>query len=525
VHLDFLNLRNILKNKRKRAVMGDAKQAYERLIAEVKQVAILGSCASVLGWDEQTYMPKGGVKNRSEQLALLAGLTHERFTAPQIGDWLSEVEGSDLVSDRLSIEAVNVREIRRGYDRSTKLPKDLVQELARMTTIGQQAWAEARSKSDFALFQPHLEAILDLKKKEAAALSTGNTPYDALLDEYEPGETTDNLTQVFSALRNELVELVGAIVDSGKKPNLDIVKRHYPKDKQSEFGQMVAAQIGFNFECGRIDETAHPFCSGFGPGDTRLTTRYDEDFFPQAFFGTMHEAGHGIYDQGLNADYYGTPMGNSTSLGIHESQSRMWENFVGRSRAFWTHFFPKAQEAFPDALAGVSADDFYFAVNNVEASFIRVEADEVTYNLHILLRFEMEQALMNGGLKAADVPGAWNETFEKYFGLTPPDDAHGCLQDIHWSFGGIGYFPTYTLGNLYAAQLFEQARDDLGNLDDQFSAGNFLPLKSWLNEKIHKPGQKYRASELVEVVTGKSLSHDPLVRHLKTKFGALYGVG
>lgn len=504
--------------------MGDAKQAYDALIAEVKQIALLGSCASVLGWDEQTYMPKGGVQHRSEQLALLAGMTHERFTSSQIGAWLADVEGSDLVSDSLSVEAVNVREIRKGYDRATKLPKDLVQELARMTTIGQQAWAEARSKSDFAQFQPHLEKIVDLKKKEAAALDIGKTPYDALLDEYEPGETTGNLTAVFAALRDELVPLVSAIVDSGKKPNLDIVKRHYAKEKQSEFGQLAASLIGFDFDRGRLDETAHPFCSGLGPGDTRLTTRYDEAFFPQAFFGTLHEAGHGIYDQGLDGAHYGTPMGSSVSLGIHESQSRMWENFVGRSRAFWTYFFPKAQGIFPDALNGVTEEEFYFAVNNVEASFIRVEADEVTYNLHILLRFEMEQALMNGGLKVADVPGAWQEKFETYFGITPPDDAQGCLQDIHWSFGGIGYFPTYTLGNLYAAQFFEQARADLGDLDSHFADGDFLSLKNWLNEKIHQPGQKYRASDLVENVTGQSLSHAPLIRHLKAKFESLYGI-
>jgi len=504
--------------------MGDAKQAYDALIAEVKQIALLGSCASVLGWDEQTYMPKGGVQHRSEQLALLAGMTHERFTSSQIGAWLADVEGSDLVSDALSVEAVNVREIRKGYDRATKLPKDLVQELARMTTIGQQAWAEARSKSDFAQFQPHLEKILDLKKQEATALNIGKTPYDALLDEYEPGETTENLTAVFAALRDELVPLVSAIVDSGKKPNLDIVKRHYAKEKQSEFGQLAASLIGFDFDRGRLDETAHPFCSGLGPGDTRLTTRYDEAFFPQAFFGTLHEAGHGIYDPGLDEAHYGTPMGSSVSLGIHESQSRMWENFVGRSQAFWSHFFPKAQSIFTEALTGVTEEEFYFAVNNVEPSFIRVEADEVTYNLHILLRFEMEQAMMNGGLQVADVPGAWKEKFETFFGITPPDDAQGCLQDIHWSFGGIGYFPTYTLGNLYAAQFFEQARADLGDLDSQFAGGDFLSLKKWLNEKIHQPGQKYRASELVENVTGKSLSHAPLIRHLKAKFEPLYGI-
>ena len=321
------------------------------------------------------------------------------------------------------------------------------------------------------------------------------------------------------------MQLVGAIAASGKTPNLEILKRNYPVDQQAEFGRLAAAQIGFDFDCGRIDETAHPFCSGLGPGDTRLTTRYDVNFFPMAFFGTLHEAGHGIYDQGLDAAHYGTPMGESVSLGIHESQSRMWENFVGRSRSFWTHFFPEARKRFAAALDDVDLDAFYFAVNNVERSFIRVEADEVTYNLHILLRFEMEQAMMNDGLSVDDVPSAWNERFEKYFGLTPPDDANGCLQDIHWSGGGIGYFPTYTLGNLYGAQLFEQAREDLGDLDAQFAAGDFSPLKNWLNAKIHRQGQRHLAGDMIKEVTGKPLSHEPLVRHLKAKFGALYGVG
>ncbi|MDP6039189.1 MAG: carboxypeptidase M32 [Candidatus Latescibacteria bacterium] len=499
-------------------------EAYEALITEVKQIALLGSCASVLGWDEQTYMPKGGAKHRSEQLALLVGMVHERATASQISDWLEEIEGSHLVSDALSVEAVNVREIRQGYDRAVKLPKSLVEEMARVSTLAQQMWVEAREKSDFALFLPHLSKILDLKHQEAAALNTGTTAYDTLLDEYEPGETSENLTRVFSALRNELVELVGAIAESGKQPSEDILAGEYPVDQQETFGKAVASQIGFDFECGRLDVTAHPFCSGIGPGDTRLTTRYDTHFFAQALFGTMHESGHGIYDQGLPEDHYGTPMGGAVSLGIHESQSRMWENFVGRSRSFWTHFFPKVKEAFPDALGRVAEDDFYAAINTVSPSFIRVEADEATYNLHIMLRFEMEQALLDGGLKAADVPGAWNETFEKYLGLTPPDDAQGCLQDIHWSGGGIGYFPTYALGNLYAAQFFEQAREDVGDLDAQFAEGNFKPLKDWLAEEIYSQGQRYRASDLIQEVTGKPLSHEPLMRHLKGKYGALYGV-
>ncbi|MCE2432189.1 MAG: carboxypeptidase M32 [Candidatus Latescibacteria bacterium] len=504
--------------------MADVKSIYQRLIAEIKQIALLGSCASVLGWDKQTYMPKGGAGHRAEQLALLSGMIHERATAPQIGDYLAEIENSDLVSDPYSEAAVNVRELRRDYDRAIKLPRSLVEELARVATISQQVWREAREKSDYALFQPHLTKILDLKHQQVRALGNGETPYDTLLDDYEPGETTENLTRVFSGLRDELVELVGAIAESGKKPDENILTRTYPIDQQEAFGKIAAAQIGFNFDNGRLDITTHPFCSGIGPGDTRLTTRYNTHHFSESFFSIMHEAGHGIYDQGLNDEYYGTPMGSSISLGIHESQSRMWENFVGRSEAFWAHFFPKVQAAFPDALSDVSERDFYGAINTVAPSFIRVEADEATYNLHIMLRFELEQALIDGGLKAEDVPGVWNETFEKYLGITPPDDARGCLQDIHWSGGGIGYFPTYALGNLYAAQFFEQARQEVGDLDPQFAEGVFDPLKNWLTEKIYSQGQRYRANELIEVVTGKPLSHEPLMRHLRAKYEPLYGI-
>ena len=504
--------------------MADVKSIYQRLIAEIKQIALLGSCASVLGWDKQTYMPKGGAGHRAEQLALLVGMIHERATAPQIGDYLTEIENSDLISDPYSEAAVNVRELRRDYDRAIKLPRSLVEELARVATISQQVWREAREESDYALFQPHLKKILDLKHQQVRALGNGETSYDTLLDDYEPGETSENLTRVFSGLRDELVELVGAIAESGKKPDENILTRTYPIDQQEAFGKIAAAQIGFNFDNGRLDITTHPFCSGIGPGDTRLTTRYNTHHFSESFFSIMHEAGHGIYDQGLNDEYYGTPMGSSISLGIHESQSRMWENFVGRSEAFWAHFFPKVQAAFPDALSDVSERDFYGAINTVAPSFIRVEADEATYNLHIMLRFELEQALINGGLKAEDIPGVWNETFEKYLGITPPDDTQGCLQDIHWSGGGIGYFPTYALGNLYAAQFFEQARQEVGDLDAQFAEGVFEPLKNWLTEKIYSQGQRYRANELIEVVTGKPLSHEPLMRHLRAKYEPLYGI-
>jgi len=502
-----------------------AREMYDELVRELQQTALLGSCASVLGWDEQTYMPPGGAEHRSNQLGLLAGLTHDRATSPRIGELLDALEQSELTRDPDSPEAVNIREARRDYDRATKLPRRLVEDLSRVSTLAQQAWVEARKQSNFSHFLPWLEKIVPLKREEAAAIGYGDgIPYDALLDDYEPGATAADIQRLFTPLRDELVKLVAAIADSGKHPELEILQRLYPVEAQRSFSRHASRLIGFDYLEGRLDEAAHPFCAGVGPGDTRLTTRYDPHHFPGAFFGTLHESGHGIYDQGLLKEAFGLGMGQATSLGIHESQSRLWENFVGRSQAFWNYFYPQAQAVFPEALANVPQRAFYWAINDVRPSFIRVEADEVTYNLHIMLRFELEQPLIAGDLKPADVPGVWNETFTRYFGITPPNDAQGCLQDIHWSGGGIGYFPTYCLGNMYAAQFFETARKDLGNLDEQISRGEFMPLKEWLNEKIHRRGKQYRAQRLVEVVTGRPLSHEPLVAHLKSKFGELYGV-
>ena len=501
--------------------MADTEKLYDEFIEYLRTTALLGSCASVLGWDEQTYLPPGGAEHRANQLSLLAGLVHERATAPRLGKLLEALEAEPGDAD--SPQSVNVRETRRSYDRATKLPRRLVEELSRVATLSQQAWVEARRKSDFNLFLPWLEQVVALKREEAEAIGYGDgIPYDALLDDYEPGMTAREVEALFTPLREELVPLVAAIRDSGRQPDVSILTRCYPVDVQRSFSIDAAKQIGFNFHDGRLDVAAHPFCSGFGPGDCRLTTRYDEHHFPGAFFGTLHEAGHGIYEQGLDRSAWGTPMGDSTSLGIHESQSRMWENFVGRSRAFWTRFFGPAQQAFPEALSDVGREDFFAAVNDVRPSFIRVESDEVTYNLHIMLRFEMEQPLISGDLAPADVPGVWNETFTRYFGITPTDDAQGCLQDIHWSGGGIGYFPTYALGNMYAAQFFVAAGEKLGDLEEQFARGEFEPLKNWLNENIHCHGKQYRANRLVEVVTGRSLSHQPLTDHLHRKFGELY---
>ncbi len=499
-------------------------ESYEELIRRVRETRLLGSCAAVLGWDQRTYMPAKGAPHRAQQLALLAGMVHEQATAPEIGELLGEVEGSELVREGDSAAAVNVREIRRRYDRACKIPRALVTELARTCTLARDVWVQARRESDFALFRPWLEKIVAFKRQEAEAVGYAGVPYDALLDDYEPGETSDHLSTLFADLRDALVPLVAAIQGSGRRPDIAILEREYPVDRQEDFGRAAAAMIGFDFTAGRLDETAHPFCSGIGPGDTRLTTRYDPRDFGDAFFSILHEAGHGIYDQGLDPAHYGTPMGAAVSLAIHESQSRLWENFVGRSRAFWEHVFPLARRTFPEALADGSLDAFHFAINDCRPSFIRVDADEVTYNLHVLLRFELEQALISGDLPAADAPAAWNEAFHRYFNLRPPDDARGCLQDTHWSGGAISYFPTYTLGNLYAAQFFAQADADLGRLDEQFRRGEFAPLKEWLTTRIHRHGQRFRAADLVVAVTGEPLSPRFFLEHLRAKFGPLYGI-
>jgi carboxypeptidase Taq len=368
-----------------------------------------------------------------------------------------------------------------------------------------------------------LEKTIELKRQQAEALGYPQCPYDALLDEYEPEALTADLRPVLEGLREELVPLVAKIQASRRRPNTALLHRNFPVEVQDRFGREAAAKIGFDFTRGRLDVTTHPFCTTLGPHDCRITTRYDDTFFNSAFFGILHEAGHGLYEQGLLTEDYGLPSGEAISLGIHESQSRLWENLVGRSRAFWTFYYPLAQQQFPAALGDVALDDFYFAINDVRPSLVRVEADEATYNLHILIRFELERALLDGELEAAELPGAWNEKYQQYLGITPPNDREGVLQDVHWSAGLIGYFPTYSLGNLYAAQFFAQARKELGNLDETFGRGDFRPLLDWLRQNIHRHGQRWTASELVERVTGRPLSAKPLVEYLQAKLGPLYG--
>ncbi|MCZ6786204.1 MAG: carboxypeptidase M32 [Planctomycetota bacterium] len=499
--------------------MGRNDDCYARLLDRRREIRELDSCSHLLDWDLETYMPATGAEHRARQQALLAGLMHQRRTAPELAELLENV-----APEEGSAEAACVREIKREYDRQINLPVELVEELARMRTLARNAWKEAREKKSFAIFQPWLEKIVTLKRREAEAVGYSEQPYDALLDEFEPGETTSAVESVFVPLRTALADLLKRILGSKRRPDKTILEQVYPVSAQKELGRKAATAIGFNFKEGRLDTTTHPFCAAIGPGDCRITARFSERFFPGGLFGILHEAGHGIYEQNLDVSHWGTPLGEACSMGVHESQSRLWENFVGRSRSFWKHAFPVAQSMFPDALGLTKLDEFYAAINNVEPTFIRVEADEVTYNLHIFLRFELEQALVSGSLDVADVPGAWREAFTRDFQRTPPDDAMGCLQDIHWSLGMLGYFPTYALGNVYAAQFMEAARNDLGDLDLMFARGEFLTMREWLTDKIHRHGARYYPRDLVQRVTGAPPSPEPLVRHLESKYSEIYAL-
>jgi len=502
--------------------MSDRHQAtYDKLCTHARELAILNATEALLGWDERTKLPPAGGEYRAEQMSYLAGFIHKKQTAPEVGDWLGELIESPLAADPHSDTGADVVNLKRDYDRKTKLPQSLVEELAKLSVLGQQLWVEARKANDFARFRPLLERTIELKRQEAAAIGYDDQPYDALLDEFEPGAKTSEVAVVLRGLREQLVPLVAAIANSSKRPDLNALKGHYPVDAQEKFGKRAAAAIGFDFNAGRLDVTNHPFCSGMGPRDVRLTTRYDEASLDGSLFSTLHEAGHGIYEQALRPDSYGLPTGEAVSLGIHESQSRMWENLVGRSRAFWQYFYPEAQATFP-TLAGATLDAFHFAINDVRPSLIRTESDEVTYNLHILIRFELELALINDELPVADLPAAWHAKYREYLGIESPTDADGVLQDVHWSSGAFGYFPTYSLGNLYAAQFFDAAAHDLGDLHAMFARGEFKPLREWLREKIHSQGRRYPAADLARRVTGSPLSHDALMRHLHRKFGPLY---
>lgn len=463
-------------------------------------------------------MPPAGTRHRSEQMALLAGLVHDRATDPRYDELLSAVEGSSLVADPDSPEAVNVRELRRGYDRERRIPRRLVEEMARVTLRASKAWAKARKENDFKSFAPWLDKVFALSREEADAVGHNGTRYDALLDDYEPGMTTESVSALFTRLRADLVPMVDELRGQAAAA-ANVLEGTFDLDRQRVFTDSIVSAIGFDFNGGRLDIAQHPFCTTLGRGDVRIGTRYQKNDVSRGIFAGLHEAGHALYEQGLDAAHYGTPMGEAVSIGVHESQSRLWENLVGRSEGFWLHFYPRLQGTFPDAFQDVSLETFRRSINRVEPHLIRVEADEVTYNLHVVIRFELERALLNGDLAAADLPGAWNELYQRYLGITPPDDRTGCLQDIHWADGLIGYFPTYTLGNVYSAQIFTAAERAIGPLEDAFAVGEFGELRRWLAGNIHRHGMRYRAEEMIARVTGSGPDPQAFIGNLSTRYG------
>lgn len=495
-------------------------QAFAELIRLARERTVLASTLGLLQWDAEICMPRGGVGHRGEQMALLAGIVHDRETDPRIAELLAAVEDSSLVTDPLSVEAVNVRELRRDFDRETRLPRRLVEELARVSALSSQAWSEARDNDDFNGFAPWLDQTFALAREKADAIGYVGARYDALLDDYERGMTTEQLSVLFAQLGPQLVPIVQSLRDQPSSLPPQIAGREFPVEQQRIFAEAVAAKLGFDREYGRFDLGPHPFCSMIGPGDVRIASRYSAQNFTNGLLGVMHETGHALYEQGLDPAHYGTPMGDAVSLGIHESQSRLWENLVGRTHGFWVHFYPQLQQTFKGKLDDVSLDAFRSMMNSVSPGLIRVAADEVTYNLHVIIRFELEVALLSGDLRAADVPAAWAERYKKYLGITPDNDRDGSLQDIHWSEGLIGYFPTYTLGNVYAAQLFEAAEAAVGPLEDSFAKGDFAPLRSWLAENIHRQGKRYLPGDLIERSTGNRPDPSAMIASLLHRYSA-----
>ena len=498
------------------------EKKIEQLKTILSEISDLSYTAALLGWDQQTYMPPGGAEARGNQLALLGRLVHERVTSPELGKLLDELKPYAASLDPNLDDARLVKVTARGYEKAIRVPTKHVVEFSQATTLGQQAWVEARAKSNFSIFRPHLEKIVALRQEYASFFPNFEHPYDALLDDFEPNMKTADVKTIFDGLRPKQVELIKAIAG---KPQVDDSFLHQPFDekKQLDFGVEVITKFGYDWNRGRQDKAPHPFTTGFSINDVRITTRVAPDFLNSMLFSTMHECGHALYELGAAPELERTGLEGGASLAVHESQSRMWENLVGRSFPFWQCFYPRLQEIFPQ-LAGVPLEKFYKGINKVQPSLIRVEADEATYNLHIMLRLELEIALIEGKVAAKDMPAIWNAKTQEYLGVTPPSDDKGVLQDIHWSGGAIGYFSTYALGNLVSVQLWEKINQDIPDLVEQIRQGKFETLLGWLREKIHRHGAKFEPQELVQKVTGSKIDPAPYMRYLTKKYSEIYNL-
>jgi carboxypeptidase Taq len=497
---------------------------YPQLIAKLQELNDLQKAAAVLSWDRETNMPRAGAAVRTQQMTTLARLTHGMFTSDEMGELIGRAADELATADYDSTEASLMRVVQRQYADARCLPPDFVRRRSEVAGAAHEAWRYARQEDDFAHFQPHLETIMELVQEAAELYGYEDEKYDALLDKFERGMKTADVRAIFEAVKAETVPLIHAIAERLDAVDDSFLHRTFPIPQQQEMAPYMASAVGYDMSRGHIGTVTHPFATGFGKNDVRITTRWYENFLNAALFGTLHEAGHGLYEQNTHDEFARTPLARGTSSGIHESQSRMMENLVGRSRGFWQRHYGYVQGLFPQALGGVDVEQFYRAINKVQPSYIRVEADELTYNMHIILRFELEQALVNGELAVADLPTAWNDKMQTLLGVVPPTNREGCLQDMHWSSLLYGYFPTYALGNLYASLFMETAVAQQPAIATELAEGETQALVAWLTENIHQHGSKYDAAELTQRVTGGKLTHEPFVRYVRAKFGDIYGV-
>ena len=506
--------------------MTDKPQVSEKmqqLLDLAAEITDLGHISAVLGWDQQVYMPPGGAEERGMQSAAIGRIMHEKFTTDEVGQLIADLEKEVGDLNAETVEARSVKSAKREYEKETKVPLPLLMEMIKITTIAHESWAKAKAKADFSIFQPHLKKIIELRQQYAELFKPYDHIYDPLLDDFEPGMKTADVKKIFSDLRPQQVELLKAIAEK-ESPDNSFIKQNYKAEYQAIIGRYVITRFGYDWNRGRLDKTVHPFTTGFGYGDTRITTRYLDDDGGSALFSTMHEAGHAMYEQGLPKKFSRHPLGSAASLAIHESQSRLWENIVGRSKEFWTFFYPSLQMLFPEYLANVTLDDYYRGINKVEPSFIRVEADEATYNMHIMLRLEIEIGLMEGTIKVEDLSEIWNTKMQDYLGVTPPNDAEGVLQDVHWSGGMIGYFPTYALGNLASVQLWDKLVEENPNVYDEIAQGKFDTILGWMREHVHKHGCMYEPQEIMLKATGSKINAEPYMAYLKKKYGEIYNL-
>lgn len=491
---------------------------YSKYKELLRKIADVQYASAVLNWDQETYMPPKGAEFRAQQLSTLAGIAHELSTTEELGELLEHLKNDDSLTEK---EKRNIKESLKKYKDNKKYTTEFVQQLSKTISEAFQSWQKAKSENNFSIFAPFLEKLVKLKRDECCILGFQTHPYDALLDQYEPEAKTADLEVLFADVRSQLVDFVKQI--AAKPQNQEsFMFAHYNKQKQWDFGMNLLKQMGYDFDAGRQDVSSHPFTTNFSSEDVRVTTRINENDLNEMIWSCIHEGGHALYEQGLPASEYGLPSGEYISLGIHESQSRLWENNVGRGLSYWKANYKKLNETFPENLKNVSVDDFYKAMNIVKPSLIRTSADELTYHFHVLIRFEIEKALIEGSLEVKDLPGYWNKKYKEYLGIDVPSDAQGVLQDIHWSHGSFGYFPTYSLGSFYAAQFYAHAKKDIANLESEIENGNMSPLLDWLRLKVHKYGKFHTAKDLCIIITGEKLNFKYFMDYAKIKYSKLY---